>query len=84
MSYLPVGWEYEHAIGVDAVRYCGCPVDWRHLAAPIPTEEVAHVQATGLQRREMSPVELRLVELGVTDSLGLNRRAFPENHGLNR
>lgn len=40
--------------------------------------------ATGPQRREMSPVEMRLVELGVTDSLGLNRRAFPENHGLNR
>lgn len=44
MFFLPVGWEYEHAIGVDAVRYCGCSVDWRHLAAPIPTEEVGHVQ----------------------------------------
>jgi hypothetical protein len=40
--------------------------------------------ATGPQRREISPVDMRLVELRATDSLELNRRAFPENHGLNR
>jgi hypothetical protein len=32
--------------------------------------------ATGRQRREISPVEQRLVERHVMDSLELNRRAF--------
>ena len=40
--------------------------------------------ATELQRREISPVDMCSVELRVTDSLEVNRRAFPENHGLNR
>jgi hypothetical protein len=86
MFFPPVGWDYERAIDMDGVRCCGRHSSWRQLAAPNPTEEVAHVHS-GDRATTMRDFTRRTAlgrAPGVMDSLTLNRRAFTENHGLNR
>jgi hypothetical protein len=85
MFFLPVGWEYEHDIAWTLLVVAVVPLvgdTWllRTLLKRLRRSSLA----TGPQRREISPVEMRLVELRVMDSLKPHRRAFTETHGLNR